>query len=468
MEEKLSFKDKLKLFQKEANKMPFLEKNNPKKNSFKIGEFGKRNFISEEIEDDKIPKAATIHELKETKNKRKKAIGEEIINFIKEKPVFPCLLISKDDNGKIEMNMNCLKDIDLDNIKIIKEEGFEMTKRKDMYDYQVIDFSNFQFDISVLHNNINYEFKTKNLEKISEKNSLIIGKYKLYSFNINEGDLSFNSHFLNKFETIANDDSSDKIKAKEIDEIFESQGYFIPLKIYIGGLFINRYNKKNSKSLRESIVRLNKTLAENEFKLKDGFESSSENDLNKIFINQNTQIIGGDKNEKNFDKWTKSVRITNSHIIECTNIIEAKNILPNELKQKLKIPLQLVETKYLKRRKYYQIINALKDIQLDEYKGYDDLSKGLCKERKIPEIYKKVIDFYADKSVGYTTKAVSESFEDIIVGFKFISKRDDDKNGEWDIKFNPLLKKEIYVTFTSQFIRVEKYLIEIYLMKFPE
>ena len=105
---------------------------------------------------------------------------------------------------------------------------------------------------------------------------------------------------------------------------------------------------------------------------------------------------------------------------------------------------------------------------LDEYKGYDDFSKGICKENDIPEIYRKEIDFYAKKSFPYTTKTVSESFEDIIVGFKLISKRDDDKNGEWDIKFNPLLKKEINITFTSQFVRVEKYMIYIYLMRFPD
>ena len=258
-------------------------------------------------------------------------------SFYSRKACFPCLLISKDDNGKIEMNMNCLKDIDIDNIKIIKEEGFEMTKRKDMYDYQVIDFSNFQFDISVLHNNINFSAKAKNMEKTTEKNNLLIGKYKLYSFNINEGDLSFNSHFIKKFETIANDNSSDKMKAKELDEIFESQGYYIPLK-YIVGLFINRYNKINIRNIRESLIRLNKnkTLIDEEIYLKEGFDSSYGKDVSKIFLNEDTQIIGGDKNQKDFEKWTKSVQIYNSHIIECTNIIEAKNILTNDLKERLK------------------------------------------------------------------------------------------------------------------------------------
>ena len=69
--------------------------------------------------------------------------------------------------------------------------------------------------------------------------------------------------------------------------------------------------------------------------------------------------------------------------------------------------------------------------------------------------------------MGFTSKTVSESFEVIIVGFKLVSKRNN-YNGDWDIKFNPLLKKEINITFTSQFIRVEKYMIYIYLMRFPD
>ena len=142
--------------------------------------------------------------------------------------------------------------------------------------------------------------------------------------------------------------------------------------------------------------------------------------------------------------------------------------MPNQLKEKLKKPLQLVKEKYLKRTKYIEYINSLKDIKLGEKKGYNDFSKGICKESNIPEVYKKEIYCYGDKSFGYTTKIISESFDDIIVGFNIISKRDDEFNGEWDIEFNPLLKKEIKITFVSQFIRVEKYMIYIYLMKFPE
>ena len=289
-------------------------------------------------------------------------------------------------------------------------------------------------------------------------------------FNINEGDLSFKKHFIDKFNNIANDNSSDKIKAKEIDEIFESQGYYIPLKIYIGGLFLNKYNKQNIRGLRDSLIGLNKRMGFNndDITIKDNLEISSGKDISQIFINENTQIIGGDKTEKNFEKWTKSVKIFNSNLIECTNIIEAKNILPNDLKQKLKIPLQLVEQKYLARKKYYQNIKSLKNIEIEKEKGYNDISKGICEESKIPEIYMKKIKIFTEEGIGYVKKIINESFKDIIVGFKIVSERNDDYNGEWKFYSNPLLQKEINMRFWSQFIREQDFSLYIYLMKFPE
>lgn len=153
--------------------------------------------------------------------------------------------------------------------------------------------------------------------------------------------------FLKKFEEIANNSSSDQMKAKEIDEIFENQGYYIPLKIYIGGIIINRYNDKNYKLFKEDI-------------------NLSGEDIRKIFINENTQIIGGEKVKKILNFGNKVYKFLILIIIECSNIIEAKNILPNQLKEKLKKPLQLVKEKYLKRTKYIEYINSLKDIKLSE------------------------------------------------------------------------------------------------------
>lgn len=155
-------------------------------------------------------------------------------------------------------------------------------------------------------------------------------------------------------------------------------------------------------------------------------------------------------------------------MIECTNIIEAKNILTNELKLKLKIPLQIVEQKYLARKKYIQIIKSIKDIEIEKEKGYNDISKGIYEECDIPKIYIKKLKIYIEEGFGYVKKIMNESFSDIIVGFKIVSERNDDYNGEWKLYTNPLLQKEINMRFWSQFIRELKFSLYIYLMKFPE
>ena len=221
----------------------------------------------------------------------------------------------------------------------------------------MIDFSNYQFDISMIHNNSNFLKYAKSIQDKRDEDNTIMGKYKLYSFNINEEYLSFKQNFIDKFNIMAKDNSSDEIKAKEIDKIFENFGYYIPLKIYIGGLFLKNSSEKTIGGLSASLIGLNKKMDFNEeLKFKSKVEFSSDSEITKIFINENTIIIGGDTTEKDLEKWTKSIEISNSNVIEYTNIIEAKNILPNELKQKLKIPLQLVEEKYLARKEYIQII----------------------------------------------------------------------------------------------------------------
>jgi len=382
MENNFNIKDKIKYFQDKPKKLITFEKKSEKK-----------PLISEQKDNGFSDKGKTFY---------KKTISGELQTFFDEKPVFPCLLISKDDNGKIESNMNSLNDIDISKIKAIKEDCFEIVKRKDIINTQMIDFSNYQFDISVIHNSSNF---LKNANSIQEKRNktknIIMGKYKLYSFNINEEDLSFKKNFIDKFNIIANDSSSDKIKAKEIDEIFEIYGYYIPLKIYIGGLFSNDYNKESIRGLRDSLFHLNKKMEyKEEIQFKSDVDFSSDNEITKIFINENTKIIGGDRTKKDLEKWTKSVEISNSNVIEYTNMIEAKNILPNDLKQKLKIPLRLVEEKYLSRKKYIQIIKSLKDIQIeDEIKGYDNISKGICEERKIPVIYEKKIPIFTEAGI---------------------------------------------------------------------
>ena len=128
--------------------------------------------------------------------------------------------------------------------------------------------------------NLNFSKNIDYIQKISEKNNLIIGN------NINEGDLFYKPYFIEKFENIANDVSSDETKAKQIDEIFQDQGYFIPLKIYTGGLFLNRYNKKEKKESKNSSINgyIELDFEIDEIKNKENCEISSEREISKFFL----------------------------------------------------------------------------------------------------------------------------------------------------------------------------------------
>ena len=56
--------------------------------------------------------------------------------------------------------------------------------------------------------------------------------------------------------------------------------------------------------------------------------------------------------------------------------------------------------------------------------------------------------------------------DDIIVGIKIISKKDD--NGKWEIKENPLLTKQMTINFKSEWYCGLNYELILYYMEFPK
>ena len=94
---------------------------------------------------------------------------------------------------------------------------------------------------------------------------------------------------------------------------------------------------------------------------------------------------------------------------------------------------------------------------------------GICSERDKPKIYKK---FYEKKCDGTflqrTTLTLREYYDDIIVGWKIISRWDDGTNGEWDLKSNPLLKKNIECDFISKRFRGQHFDAYVYLIEKPK
>ena len=393
--------------------------------------------------------------------------------YIKQKPLFPCVLTSN-EKGVFESNLNCLKKIPLDKVVYRKEDDFtklEIRSSEKNRSIQNIMISN---DIRCVYNEANFKGELKNI--LGEEIDTIyhVGNYKLYSFSINEEDLAFNDKYINELNEISKTKISDKEKASKIEDIFKRTGFFIPLKIYIGGIFSyqneTKLNNTDKEEKEKYSLNVQKGLLGNENDFSNSYlkKNKAKNSSKKI------KIIGGDIFKEDLEEWKKTVKLDNANIIEYSNLISSKDIIPLELKKELEKPLQLVEEKYAIRKKYFDRIHSLKEkkynlINKQNYGNFEEGELEECKNRYEPEIYVEKFKFFGDKSFFYwTTEYFEKSFKDLIVGFKIIGTRKDNYyNGQWTIMNNPILSHDIKIQFVSQFYRVEKFLIEVYLMKTP-
>ena len=65
-------------------------------------------------------------------------------------------------------------------------------------------------------------------------------------------------------------------------------------------------------------------------------------------------------------------------------------------------------------------------------------------------------------------RTVSNSFEDIIVGWEINNILNDDINGTWTLGEDPILTNDINCSFLSNFCRGLNYDITVYLMRRPD
>jgi hypothetical protein len=83
-------------------------------------------------------------------------------------------------------------------------------------------------------------------EESSIKTITIVAMRILNSIRIKEEkDITFKKSFLENIEKISKLECSDEEKAKELDKIFQTTGIYVPLKVYIGGLYKFYIEKKN-------------------------------------------------------------------------------------------------------------------------------------------------------------------------------------------------------------------------------
>jgi len=404
-------------------------------------------------------------------NDNKGNINDKIKRFF---PLIPSF-IKGDASGNCELNkggLNLLKTSEIQFIKnylslVENKKYYEMTKISGRLD------TSLSGDISIFHNDINFKnyFEYIKEGEYNSISSFLIAKYDLGSLSINNDDISLSDQMKKKINYIAEDNSLNDIeKAEELDKIFKSYGYFIPLKINLGGQFIidskDIESATSTKVLNDLIIAINRTLDYNNNTTNANINSSIIDIMKNMFNFKKTSIVGGNIYENNFDDWLNTLTLENCEIIGYSNIIPITDLLDNELKKTILNPLKEIEKKYNNRKRYIEIYQNIKKnlgkSWVKERKGDD--GDGLIKEDDL--IYLKKFKIEKEWSTFYVERDFKEPFEDIIVGWKINSQKDN--NGKWSIEENPLLKNKMEAHFSSEFLRGIIYEIYIYFMDYPE
>ena len=131
----------------------------------------------------------------------------------------------------------------------------------------------------------------------------------------------------------------------------------------------------------------------------------------------------------------------------------------------------MIEKKYETRKKYFQIIeNLIEQKNCGKIEGRSTIGNGINQEQNEPKIVRQKLFEIKVKSKFLTSQEqfFNQYFDDIIVGWKIISRWDDGTNGKYKIKEDPLLSHIANMKFFSQFCRGQRFDIEIYTIKIPD
>ena len=385
------------------------------------------------------------------------------------------------DKELISFDKSMLENTSPSKLIYLKEDYYEFNRIEISQESKSSNSENIEFSFSgkydiLFHSSVKFKSKVDEVKSESQKTTYIIVKKKVSSLSVKRDDIEANPSFKKKIEEIANEELyTDDEKASKLDKLFNEYGYFIPLKISIGGYFYQEINKIQSENLINEMKNLdanmNLKISKN-IQLNSSLEYNNvyENFFNNLFSSENIKIFGGDTSKKTFNEWEASLNYENSQIIEYSNIIEINSLvedfLDRDTKIKLKNPLNIINKKYDKRKEYYEKIKDAKDYILhEEIKNIDHSKRnGLCYNDDL--IYSETRSIRSDN-----TETIDESFQDIIVGWKIISKKNDGYNGKFTFK-DPILTKKIYIKFepktTLKISRNQKYDVEIFLIRLPE
>ena len=390
---------------------------------------------------------------------------------------FPYTL-KMDKNGIIDINYGILYNATVDKLIGVEDYYYEFRSIEINEESKTSSSENYDLTLScdidfVFHSDFKFNIKIEEITNGSKNISYIMIKKKLASLTILEEDIQLRDFYKKKIIALANKDLySVEDKAKELDELFDDIGYYIPKKIIIGGyLYLEISQIENEKIIniindyKGNINFDNLNISSAEYKY------LNEEVFKYLFSEKKIKIVGGDSSKKSFDEWEKSVNYENAKIIQHSDkksmIKLIDNFFDEDIKYKLEEPLKLVSQKYDIRQKYIDnLIKAKKSIKADTIKG--DYEQKNCPLQNDDLIYSIKIEIRESGK-----RIISDSFSDIIVGWNITSHWGyDGTNGDYSFK-DPILSKSIYFESTSKktwifFNRKQNYDLEIFLMKLPE
>ena len=383
--------------------------------------------------------------------------------FKKYSEIYPFALRTSKE-GQIEIENSGFEEISEDKLSF-KNETSMLQNTKEVEQESKISY-NSDFSISI---DISFYCDAKFHRKVQEKKDnsnkiyLIGAKYNVRSLSVKRENIVFSKSFLNKIKDVAEDDLTDTEKAKELDKLFKDYGYYIPLKIYIGGFF---YRDINILKDNESMKKFLEFKANMNFSFIDAsgnYSSQSENYIKNFFYNENLVIKGGDIYKDNLDDWKKSINFDNSEIIDYSNTIKITDLINDALdkqtKKNLKIPLSLVDEKYNKREKYFKYIEKLKDYHnLGKIEGKDSIRNGIFNTDEL--IYSEVIEIRNNKNIDF-------SYPDLIVGWKIDCFWQDSNKGDYSM-IDPFNSRRVIGNFSVKENNGLSLSLEIFFLKCPE
>ena len=377
--------------------------------------------------------------------------------------IFPFALRTSKE-GQIEIENSMFEEISEDKLSFKKETSYNF--KKIGVDQESKSFYNSDFLISIdtsFYCDAKFQSKVQALNGNSNKINLIGAKSTVCSLSVKRENIVFSKFFLNKTKDVAEDDLTDAEKAKELDKLFKDYGYYIPLKIYIGGYFYKGAKKYEDYENINKLLEFEAKMKTSYIDASGNYSSEIENYIKNIFDNENLVIKGGDINKDNFKDWKLSINYHNSEIIDYSNIIKItdliKDALDKQTRKLLKIPLSLLDEKYNKREKYYNYLRKVNEfINYLYIEGEDSKRNGITETDDL--IYSEYIDMTDDKTIDST-------YSDLIVGWKINSFWQDGTNGRFTM-IDPIKKRSVHAIFKTRLFRHLHYSLEIFFLRCPE